>query len=126
MAMQCDNGDAALAEKACAAEELKFYKSQVDPADRTVLQRTTAEDLDASSQTWQGHVEIVSIKKMACYCAENTHGLAISVISNLGSRPFPIPSSTAKNGESIRNNEPITVCYNHVSLHLKLSDLRKL
>ena len=44
MAMQCDNGDAALAEKVCATEELKFYKSQVDPADRTVLQRTTAKD----------------------------------------------------------------------------------
>ena len=44
MAMQCDNGDAALAEKACAAEELKYYKSQVDPEDRTVLQRTTAEE----------------------------------------------------------------------------------
>ena len=43
-AMQCDNGDAALAEKACAAEELKYYKSQVDPKDRTVLQRTTAEE----------------------------------------------------------------------------------
>ena len=42
--MQCDNGDAALAEKACAAEELKFYKSQVDPVDRTMLQRTTTED----------------------------------------------------------------------------------
>ena len=42
--MQCDNGDAAVVEKACAAEELKFYKAQVDPADRTVLQRTTAEE----------------------------------------------------------------------------------
>lgn len=28
--------------------------------------------------------------------ANNTHGLAISVISNRGSRPFPMPSSTAK------------------------------
>ena len=44
MAAQCDNGDAALAERACAEEELRYYKSQVDPADRTVLQRTTAEE----------------------------------------------------------------------------------
>ena len=44
MAAECDNGDAALAERACAKEELRYYTSQVDPADRTVLQRTTAEE----------------------------------------------------------------------------------
>ena len=33
-----------MVEKACATEELKYYKSQVDPADRTVLQRTTADE----------------------------------------------------------------------------------
>ena len=31
---------------------------------------------------------------------ESTHGLAITVMSKLGSRPFTIPSSTAKNGET--------------------------
>ena len=44
MAAECDNGDAAMVEKACVEEELRHYKSQVDPADRTVSQRTTAEE----------------------------------------------------------------------------------
>ena len=44
MAAECDNGDATMAEKACAEEELRHYKSQVDPADRTVLQTTTTKD----------------------------------------------------------------------------------
>ena len=44
MAAECDNGDAALAEQACAEEESKFYKSQVDPNDRTVLKRPIAEE----------------------------------------------------------------------------------
>ena len=56
MTMQCDNGDAALTEKACAEEELNYYKSQVDPADRTVLQRTTTEEKEtfkpARTQRW--------------------------------------------------------------------------
>ena len=44
MVAECDDGDAALAEQACAEEELQFYKSKVDPDDRTTLKRPTTED----------------------------------------------------------------------------------
>ena len=32
VALECEEGDAAYAETACAAEELKFYQDNVDPA----------------------------------------------------------------------------------------------
>ena len=44
MAAECDNGDAALAEKACAQEELKYYKTQVNPDDGTVVKKPTTEE----------------------------------------------------------------------------------
>ena len=44
MAAECDNGDAALAEQACAQEELKFYKSQVNPDDGTILKKPMADE----------------------------------------------------------------------------------
>ncbi|KAI4987360.1 hypothetical protein ZWY2020_020160 [Hordeum vulgare] len=39
IAQECEEGDAAYAESACAAEELKFHQSNVDPADMTPLKR---------------------------------------------------------------------------------------
>ena len=36
-------GDAAYAESACATEELKFYKDNVDPTDMTSLKKPTTE-----------------------------------------------------------------------------------
>ena len=44
IAAECDNGDAALAEQACAQEELNFYKSQVNPNDGTTLKKPTTEE----------------------------------------------------------------------------------
>ena len=44
IAAQCDNGDAALAEQACAEEELKFYKSQVNPDDGTILKKPMTDE----------------------------------------------------------------------------------
>ena len=44
MAAECGDGDAALAEQACAEEELKFYKSQLNPEDGTALKRPTTEE----------------------------------------------------------------------------------
>ena len=43
VALECEEGDAAYAESVCAAEELKFYKDNVDPADMTSLKKTTTE-----------------------------------------------------------------------------------
>ena len=41
--MECEEADAAYAESVCAAEELKFYKDNVDPADMTSLKKPTTE-----------------------------------------------------------------------------------
>jgi hypothetical protein len=41
--LECEEGDAAYAETACAAEELKFYTANVDPADMTPLKKPTTE-----------------------------------------------------------------------------------
>ena len=41
IAAQCDEGDAALAEQVCAKEELKTYRSNLDPEDNTTLKRPT-------------------------------------------------------------------------------------
>ena len=41
--LECEEGDAAYAESACAAEELKFYQDNVDPADMTSLKKPTTE-----------------------------------------------------------------------------------
>ena len=43
IALECEEGDAAYAESACATEELKFYKDHVDPADMTSLKKLTTE-----------------------------------------------------------------------------------
>jgi hypothetical protein len=43
VALECEEGDAACAETACAAQELKYYKDNVDPADRTSLKKPTTE-----------------------------------------------------------------------------------
>ena len=37
IALECEEGDAAYAESACATEELKFYKDNVDTADMNQL-----------------------------------------------------------------------------------------
>ena len=41
VALECEEGDAAYAESVCAAEELKFYQNNVDPADMTSLKKPT-------------------------------------------------------------------------------------
>ncbi|KAI5015028.1 hypothetical protein ZWY2020_056418 [Hordeum vulgare] len=41
IAKECEEGDAAYAETACAAEELKFHQANVDLADMTPLKRPT-------------------------------------------------------------------------------------
>ncbi|KAI4975308.1 hypothetical protein ZWY2020_048915 [Hordeum vulgare] len=41
IAQECEEGDAACAESACAAEELKFHQANVDPADMTPLKKPT-------------------------------------------------------------------------------------
>ena len=41
IALECEEGDAAYAESACAMEELKFYKDNVDPAGMTPLKKPT-------------------------------------------------------------------------------------
>ena len=43
IALDCEVGDAAYAESACATEELKFYKDNVDPANMTSLKKPTTE-----------------------------------------------------------------------------------
>ena len=43
IALECEEGDAAYAEMACAGEELKFYQANVDPADMTSLKKPTTE-----------------------------------------------------------------------------------
>ena len=43
IALECEEGDAAYAKSVYAAEELKFYKDNVDPADMTSLKKPTAE-----------------------------------------------------------------------------------
>ena len=44
IAAQCDSGDAAMAEQACAEEELKLYKSQVNPDDGTILKKPMTDE----------------------------------------------------------------------------------
>ena len=44
IAAECDEGDSVLAERAYVEEELRYYKSKVDPNDPTPLQRPTIED----------------------------------------------------------------------------------
>ena len=44
IALDCEEGDAAYAESACATKELKFYKDNVDPADMTPLKKPTIEN----------------------------------------------------------------------------------
>ena len=41
IAQECEEGDAAYAGSACAAEELKFHQANVDPADMTPLKKPT-------------------------------------------------------------------------------------
>ncbi|XP_040249514.1 uncharacterized protein [Aegilops tauschii subsp. strangulata] len=41
VALECEEGDAAYAELACATEELKYYKENVNPADMTPLKKPT-------------------------------------------------------------------------------------
>ena len=43
VALECEEGDAAYVESACATEELKFYKDNVDPGDMTSLKKPTIE-----------------------------------------------------------------------------------
>ena len=43
VALECEEGDASYAELACATEELKFYKDNVDPDDMTPLKKPSAE-----------------------------------------------------------------------------------
>ena len=43
IALECEEGDAAYTESVCTAEELKFYKDNVDPADMTPLKKPTTE-----------------------------------------------------------------------------------
>lgn len=41
IAQECEEGDVAYAESACAAEELKFYQANVDPTNMTPLKKPT-------------------------------------------------------------------------------------
>ena len=43
VALECEEGDAAYVESACATEKLKFYQDNVDPADMTSLKKPTTE-----------------------------------------------------------------------------------
>src|SRR5664279_5672403 len=43
IALECEDGDATYAESACAEEELKLYKLQVDPEDMTSLKKPATE-----------------------------------------------------------------------------------
>ena len=43
VALECEDGDATYAESACAEEELKLYKLQVDPEDMTLLKKPATE-----------------------------------------------------------------------------------
>ena len=44
MAIECNRGDAIMEDQACSEEELKYYKSQVDPADKHVLDKPAHEE----------------------------------------------------------------------------------
>ena len=44
MSLEYEQEDAAMAETACAGEELKFYKAHVDPEDNTVLKKSAIEE----------------------------------------------------------------------------------
>lgn len=44
MEIECDRGDAIMADQACSEKELKYYKSQVNPADKRVLDKPTHEE----------------------------------------------------------------------------------
>ena len=44
ISLNCEEGDAACVVSACATEELKFYKDNVDPADMTPLKKPTIEN----------------------------------------------------------------------------------
>ena len=54
VAAECDEGDLVLAERACAEEELRYYKSKVDPNDPTHLKRSTIEDKRAKFKAASG------------------------------------------------------------------------
>lgn len=41
IAQECEEGDVAYAESACATEELKYHQANVDPADMSPLKRPT-------------------------------------------------------------------------------------
>ena len=43
IARECEEGDAAYAEVACAAEELKYHQANVDPADMSPLKKPTTD-----------------------------------------------------------------------------------
>ena len=43
VALECEEGEAAYVESVCAAEELKFYQNNIDPADMTSLKKPTTE-----------------------------------------------------------------------------------
>ena len=43
IAKECEEGDAAYAEVACAAEELKYHRANVDPADMSPLKKPTTD-----------------------------------------------------------------------------------
>ena len=43
IAQECEEGDAAYAKSACAAEELKFHQANVDPADMSPLKKPTVD-----------------------------------------------------------------------------------
>ena len=43
IALECEDGDATYAESACAEEELKLYKLEVDPEDMTSLKKPATE-----------------------------------------------------------------------------------
>ena len=44
MALECELGDAAMAETACAQEDLKLYQAKVDPEDNSVLKKPATEE----------------------------------------------------------------------------------
>ena len=43
IAKECEEGDAAYAEVACTAEELKYHRSNVDPANMSPLKKPTTD-----------------------------------------------------------------------------------
>ena len=44
ISLDCEEGDVAYAESACATEELKFYKDNVDQVDMTFMKKPTTEN----------------------------------------------------------------------------------